>query len=311
MNILPSSTYQARLSQSGQALLIVVLSLAVVLTIVLSILARSVTDIKISTGGEEALRAFSAAEAGIERALIAGSGSISCNALSCPEYGGAEFSAAVTKVGKDSTFFVNPTPLLSGESSLFWFVAHDENGNLVCETGNDCFTGDQVKVCWGKEGTSGSIAETPAIELSVVYAVTPNDYSSLQVAREAVDPNSSRRLLNSFSAPDSVSSCTIGTENYAFQKTLTFSALNILSYDEPGGLQFLLTRLIYNEGVSHGVGISVASFPGNGLLPAQGTVVDSSGNFGEANRKINVFQGFGEVPLPFGTVLFSPTGITK
>ena len=65
--------------------------------------------------------------------------------------------------------------------------------------------------------------------------------------------------------------------------------------------------MLYNTVESHTVGVSVPA----GLLPAQGTLVESSGTSGEANRKINVFQGFGEPPLPFGAVIFSPTGITK
>lgn len=63
-----------RSGQSGQALLLVLLSMAVVLTIVLSILSRSVTDIAVTSRDEEALRAFSAAEAGVEQALVAGGG---------------------------------------------------------------------------------------------------------------------------------------------------------------------------------------------------------------------------------------------
>ena len=292
-------------TSSGQALLIVVLSLAVVLTIVLSILARSVTDIKISTGSENALRAFSAAEAGVERALIAG------GSIGATQIGDATFTANVTEIGEGSNEFANPSPLFSGETSLFWFVAHDNDGNLACDLTNNCFTGSQVKLCWGKEGTSGSTSETPAIEATVVYAETPGDYSTLRVAREAIDPNASRTSSNNFSSPDS-GGCTLGSENFAFQKTITLGSLGIpsSSYGTVNGLQFLLVRMLYNESQSHDVGISVA-FSGNSVLPAQGTTVDSLGSAGEANRKINVFQGFGELPLPFGTVVFSPTGITK
>ena len=78
--------FKLPMRESGQALLIVVLSLAVVLTVVLSILARSVTDIKLSTGSEESLRAFSAAEAGIERALIAGSWTVTFAGVICLDY---------------------------------------------------------------------------------------------------------------------------------------------------------------------------------------------------------------------------------
>src|SRR3989304_7684964 len=136
-----------KINEKGQALLIVVLSLAVVLTIVLSILARSVTDVKISTGSEEALRAFSAAEAGIETALnglIVGQSS--------GEFEGASFNASVTEIGEGATGFANPSPLLSGETSLFWFVAHDASGNLSCSGGGGWFSGGRGGVFLGGGG---------------------------------------------------------------------------------------------------------------------------------------------------------------
>ena len=61
---LSKSELEKRL-QSGQALLIVLLGMAVVLTMVLSVVSRSVTDIQLTTRDDEALRAFSAAEAGV------------------------------------------------------------------------------------------------------------------------------------------------------------------------------------------------------------------------------------------------------
>lgn len=293
-------------NQAGQALLIVVLSLAVVLTIVLSILARSVTDIKISTSSEESLRAFSAAEAGVETALV-NPAIVSLGG----NLEGASYQASVTQVGKGAKEFANPTPLFSGETSLFWFVAHGANGNLACDVSNNCFAGSQIKICWGKEGTAADSSQTPAVEASVVYATTPGDYATLKIGRATFDPNSTRRSSNNFAAPDS-GTCTVGGENFAFQKTLDLAALGVpaSSSGNPNGLQFLITRMIYNQNESHTAALSV-DFGGSGLLPAQGTVVDSLGTASEANRKINVFQGYGEPPLPFGAVVFSPTGITK
>jgi len=55
--------------KSGQVALTVLLVMVVVLTIGLSLISHSVTDISISKDEEEAMRAFSAAEAGIEEAL--------------------------------------------------------------------------------------------------------------------------------------------------------------------------------------------------------------------------------------------------
>ena len=55
--------------QAGQALLIVLLVTAVALTVGLAAVSRSVTEVEISREEEEAVRAFSAAEAGIEEVL--------------------------------------------------------------------------------------------------------------------------------------------------------------------------------------------------------------------------------------------------
>lgn len=56
-------------NQSGQIALVILLIMVVILTIGLSLAARSITDIRISQDEKEAVRAFSAAEAGIEEAL--------------------------------------------------------------------------------------------------------------------------------------------------------------------------------------------------------------------------------------------------
>jgi Tfp pilus assembly protein PilX len=56
-------------SEKGQMLLIVVLIMVVALTVGLSIAARSLVNLKIATDDENSQRAFSAAEAGIERLI--------------------------------------------------------------------------------------------------------------------------------------------------------------------------------------------------------------------------------------------------
>lgn len=54
----------------GQVLLITVLVLSIAVTIALSLIGRSVTDVSMSRNLEESARAFSAAEAGIEETLL-------------------------------------------------------------------------------------------------------------------------------------------------------------------------------------------------------------------------------------------------
>jgi hypothetical protein len=291
--------------ESGQALLLVVLSLAIVLTIILSILSRSITDIAVTTRSEEAMRAFSAAEAGVEQALVIGT-----------DIGGAigdsNFSAKVSGFAQGTKEFANPAGALAGESVLFWFVAHNSTtGEIECTASNPCFTGSQFKICWGESGTGAGNPTTPAIEVSIFYAATPGSLGTTRIARATYDPNTTRRTANNFLAPDG-GTCTTGGESFQFQKIIDLTSLGVPSgsYSAQNGLQFAKVRLFYNTDVTQPVGIDVNQ-AGNGLLPSQGLKIESTGQSGESNRKINVFQGFGEVPPIFDSVVFSPGGLTK
>lgn len=286
MNYLPNN-------QKGQALLIVLLSMAVVLTITLSILSRSVTDIKISSQDEDSLRAFSAAEAGVEQALVGISGSL--------DFGNAQVSASVVNFAEGTNEFVFPVNFFSQDQIYTWFVGHDADGKPSCT--DSCFTGESVAVCWGEEGTSADSSTTPALEASIYYTLTPGDYKSVQIARVTTDPNASRRTLNSFAGIDG-QSCQIGNQTLAFKKTIVFPPLGIL----PGNqLQFMIIRLIYNQDQAHSLGVD----GGNSFFPSQGKMIESEGSSGLANRRLEVFQGFQEVPIVFASTIFSSGGLTK
>lgn len=293
--------------ESGQALVLVLLSLAVVLTIVLFILSRSVTDIAISSRTQEAVRAFSAAEAGVEKALVIGQSS------GLTTIGSAMYNANVSSVANGASNFIFPIQLNSGDASTLWFVGHDlaNNDALICSLANPCFTGKSLKVCWGNSGTSASSPTTPAAEVSVFYDKTPGDLSTIQIARAVFDPNSGRTSSNNFAAPDA-GTCTIGSQSYQFQKTIDLSTLGIPagSYGTQNGLQFARIKLLYNADAAHSIGFDV-NFAGNSILPSQGEQIDSTGTAGESNRRLSVFQGWPEAPSVFESVIFSPTGLSK
>jgi hypothetical protein len=292
-------------NQSGQALVLVLLSLAVVLTIVLFIISRSIIDVSISSRQEDAVRAFSAAEAGIEQALIIGSGTFSS------QVGDANFTSTVTDFAVGESSFVYPLTLASGDSITLWLVAHDADGTTTCSIEKPCFTGNTLKVCWGRSGTGAGGSTTPAVELSTFYNATPGSPATARIGRVALDPNSGRRPLNSFEAPDG-GTCTIGGEVFQFQKTITFSSLGVpaTSYNAQNGLQFVRVRMLYNTDINHGVAFST-DFSGNSTLPSQGIVADSSGTAGDANRRLEVFQGWPEPPSVLDYAIYSSTGIVK
>lgn len=291
-------------NSSGQALLLVLLSMSVVLTIVLSILARSTLDIGVSSRSEESIRAFSAAEAGIEQALVAGplTGSLSNDAT---------FNASVTGFSSGVREFVIPASFYSGESAIVWFASHDADGNLSCADGT-CFKGRQIQVCWGEKGTSAGSSLTPAIEVTIIYLTSAGDYSTVRVAREVSDPNSSRRSSNSFSSPDG-GTCQVNGQDFAFIKTIDFGngGLKILPtsvYLQPNGLQLARISLLYNTDKGHPVSVIG---PSGSLFPMQGTVIVSSGVSGSSTRRVEVTRGFRELPGIFESVVISGGGISK
>ena len=65
----PGSRFE---KQKGQVLLIVVLVMIVALTVGLSLISRSITNLRTSTEEAESQKALAAAEAGIEQALESG-----------------------------------------------------------------------------------------------------------------------------------------------------------------------------------------------------------------------------------------------
>ena len=265
-------------NQKGQAVLIILLSLSVVLIIVLFIMSRSVTDISLSTKDENALRAFSAAEAGVERVLITGSGT---GQLSI---GDALFNASVTGFAEGATEVVYPISLKSGENATFWFSRLGET---------NVYTAPTVKYCWGDKNTTVD-GLAPALEITAYYL----EAGVYKVARATLDPNSSRASSNNFSAATN-GTCTIDGQEFQFYSTIGLPST---------GLQYATAKMLYNTTTAHKVAID-----GNGLgfFPSQGQKIISDGSYGDANRKLEVFQLHPIAPPVFANAIFSATGITK
>jgi hypothetical protein len=288
--------------ESGQALVLVLLSLSVVLTLVLFILARSVTDVAVSSRQEESVRAFSAAEAGIERSLVTG------NAYAgAIDIGRSSYTTSVTDFALGESVVNFPSPISSGDIVTTWFVAHDPStGNLVCNLDQTCFTGSSMDVCWGNSDILATNEHAPAIEVSIYYESTPGNLATIKIGRVAIDPNTGRRESNSFASDDG-GTCEIAGQTYQFQKNISFASLGIPagSYGVENGLQLAQIRMLYND-IPQKVGVNVTG----GRLPSQGQKIDSSGVAGSSNRRVVMYQGWAESPFASNSLLV-PSGITK
>ena len=305
---------------SGQALLIVLLTMAVILTVVLSVTARSVVDISTTSTSEDSLRAFSAAEAGVEQVLL------------------NETSATVTiDAGNNVGFVANLTrplpgdeiiytePVDSGEFATFWFVSHNENTlKLDCSTGY-CATVNQIRdLCWG-EATPNGQPNTPAVELSIYYdpaaeagtlqaGVTDGDFSQLRVVRATYDAHTARSATNHFNSIDAsystTSPCVIGNRKFPFfVKNISVTSLGIRPqcWTYPGCLLMARVRLLYNtEGQSVGMNFQTT---GGSRMPAQGFMVESRGTALDTVRSLNVFRSYPAPASVFDSAVFSGSSI--
>ena len=304
----------------GQALLIVLLTLSVVLTIVLSIVSRSITDISITSLEEDSQRAFNAAEAGVEQALLKG-GAIAETDIDPNPNITTSFNTTVSALTPSGNEFVYPSDLLSGESGTFWFVSQDAFGVLTC-SGFPCLRASQINVCWGTAGTPAGSTTTPAVEVFVFYdttqaGVTSGDFSNANLARLAFDPNPVRIPNNNFAAAGG--GCPITTRSFAFSTgniNLPSDMGISCATNRSGCLILAKVRMYYNhdplslEDFPHPVGIFVTPVGGTGLA-AQGILIDSTGVSGESTRKVNVFQAYGEPPFVFDSAVFSSGDVSK
>lgn len=287
-------------------MVLVLLTLAVVLTLVLFVLSRSVTDILVSSSSEQSARAFSAAEAGIEQSLIIGTGGQTLtNTLS----NNSGYVSTTAKFAEGSKNFDYPIELFSGDSMTTWFINHNDDGTKVCnDTDKPCFKGTQLEVCWGKPGTAVD-ANAPAIETSIFYETTPGDLSTVRIARFTSDPYTATRSPSSGFDPIS-GGCSFG--NYSFSRVVNFSDLGIAGADTTGNiLQFARIRIFYNN-IPQTVGVGVTG----DALPSQGKNIISTGNVTigtsvTASRRVQVFQGWPEPPSVFDFAIYSSTGLTK
>jgi Tfp pilus assembly protein PilX len=286
-------SYRNRKNEAGQAVLIVLLSLSVVLIVVLYIMSRSVSDISLSSKDQDSMRAFSAAEAGIENALVGlyTVGSSSGNTT----IGDASFKADVSNFGSGQNQILYPLTLKSGDQAVFWF---SRAGDPIT------FNGTQFKMCWATVGTSAAIPETPAILVTVYYKTNTNEY---RVARAALDPNAGRSVTNKFTSASNVCNFASG-EQFQFQSTVNLGAGG-LNIPATATLQFATARFLYNTTTAHKIGIDASATAA--FFPSQGIKVDSQGSAADANRRIEVYQLNSEVPPIFANAIYSTSDIIK
>ena len=195
--------------KKGQILLIIVMLLATVMTVVLSVSFKSVTETQITKLEEESQKALAAAEAAIEAALkenataIIGLGSLSSI---------TGFSGSATIESTTAKTFTTANIPKNG-SYTFYLGAYDMNAKTI-----QASTNQDIDLCF----QSGTV--NPAIEITLV--------KSSGVKKYVVDPSS--RISN---ASNGSSICT-PNNNYGISYTIP-------GVDIGADGQFFIVRVLY------------------------------------------------------------------
>lgn len=267
--------------QAGQALLIILLIMAVALTVGLGVVSRSITDIKISRQEEESARVFSVAEAGIEEALRAGA---------IPPGGGVTIGGITATVSKTDlgggTTFVFPKTVEAGDTQTVWLVEHD--GESLDPT--KPYLGTQVEIYWGNEDV---VSPLPAVEATVIY-----DLNGFKIARYAIDPDEGRATGNKFDS-GGITTGSLEGKNFKFKKTITLPS---------GGTKYALRlKLLYNDQPQ------ILGVKGDADFPSQGECYESTASLltSGITRKVQQCQSYKSPPGIFDYVLLSGGDLVK
>ena len=232
----------------GQVLLITVLVLSIAVTIALSLIGRSVSDVSMGRNLEESARAFSAAEAGIEEALRANTQAI--NTSYTP---GAGYTSNIAVIGDTTGVYTLPT-ITIGQADTVWLVGHTAL-NAIDES--SYYQNATIDICWSHS------TPTPALEVAIYY----KSGVSYLVTRGAYDPDVATRPANNFSTVtdyDNISGgC--GEMTNVYRQTITIpTGVGIIPL-------FMRIRPYYGNAT-----VTISPLGGN-KLPKQGVEVSSVG----------------------------------
>lgn len=285
----------------GQALVMILLIMGVAITIVLSVVSRSVTEVNLSGTEEQSSRALQAAEAGIEKSL-----------------GGIQPNGTNVSVGVNSTYNVTTTDLTkstisSGGNTNAYRVPYPLAAGDVMTVALSSYTplytpyaGRTLGICWN----DGSTSDQPAIEV-ILYFI---HNGSIAVGRAGYDA----AVRGGFTAPDSITGhykgyCNGFNMNYIKEVCLGNSGgcANNLGFVDGDSPLFMRIRILYNNS---GAQYLVVDPQGSGpvkSLPKQGNDVVSTGVSGDAAQRVHAVQPNPDLPFMFDAALFSGGDLTQ
>ena len=312
-------------NENGQLIVIIVLIITVILAVGLSVIQKSLGDISTATKVEQSHRAFSAAEAGVEKTLQGGDPNCGDPTKKCVIFEN-DSDASVADTG----FLPGiPSPGVRQDpiqyNSLFrdsiaqvWLADFSSSSHPLPER----YTETKLDVYWGDPMAT----DKAALELTLIY----HDGSEYTWKKWFLDQPVIRDNPNGFCQ---VSTCggsnQAGSVNYQCKFTLGDSStctnqasiivtsnINNNSSLKPNAqtkLTAIRARLLYNDNSQP---LAFWANPGtcgalNCTLPGQKREIYSTGTSGDTQRKVKVSQFKDVVPFYFDYAIFSAGDISK
>lgn len=287
--------------EGGQMILILILIMTVALAIGLSIVQKSLVDVSTSSKVEQSSRAFSAAEAGIERALNSrGEQSLALsNNSSIAKVVDSKLSPPVPDIGITQDPLEYP-PLAKEDVAQVWLAGYslttpssppDCGSNIPCQ-----YIQNSLDVYWGN-----SSQDKAALEITLIW-FDGTKYTSDKWFYDSWEP---RSRTNKFTYVGCVGGHKPKVNTYYCKQIQSFSI------DQAKGAILIRARLLYNS-TSQPFAVQARGVCGfNCSIPPQSRTITSTGVSGETQRKVEVFQLYNVVPHYFDYAIFSAGEISK
>lgn len=270
----PSIINSGKNYQSGQILLISLLVLIVVLVIGLSLAARTISTLRTTSVEDSSVRAFSAAEAGMEKALTATTNTTLTGTLA----NNSGYKTDISTLTGDSLLLNNGDFLQEDKPQDVWLSTYP-NYTTTWSGSVTVYWGATSDVCVDKPENNNTMAALEIISIHGSKAAPLIDHY-------AYDPCVNRR--NSYNHFSSVlAGGSVGGTNFAYSINLPINS-------------GMLLRLVP---IYAGTKIAIKGLS----LPPQGTVITSVGTSGTTKRKIVTYRGYPTAPIElFPFLIFSP-----
>lgn len=310
-------------NQKGQVILILILVMTVALAIGISVIQRSLSDVSTSTKVEQSSRAFSAAEAGLEKALSGDTSGVTQGSfenkataqiteqklIPCiPGFSGCDQKSGVQQLALEYD------SLRREDVSHIWLA--DPNSPTNPPSG--VYEGSGFDVYWGDPADDTDLA---ALEVTLVYYGGESNNETYKSAKWFLDQPVLRAPENRFVTElvNCGSYTPVGsTKSYRCKRTIDFYAApsvpsNIANiYVDPNiTLMLVRVRLLYNNKPQPFAIQAIGTCGLSCSFPPQKRVLTSTGTAGQTQRTVRVEQEFKVVPPYLDYAIFSAGSINK